>query len=143
MVYWGSGSENHYLANNISLMKLFRWLPGRQPGAEYKKFCFLYTKVGRYGFDGYILRYEPKTRLPLHRDHIKGRMWRLNIKLFGNCVFFIENKGGKGYKATKRRINFFRPDIYTHGLFTYTKTYKLSLGFAKFDKHGQDSSHHH
>lgn len=115
-------------------MKLFKWLDGRQPGVEYKKFCFLYTRIRNWGFDGYILKYEPGTRLPFHKDPVDGEMWRLNITLWGKSVFFIKNTGGHsvGYRLYTRRINLFRPDIQSHALHVTTKTYKLSLGFAKF-----------
>lgn len=115
-------------------MKLFRWLAGRQPGVDYKKLCFLSLKIWKYGFDGYILRYEPNTKLPFHLDPVNGRMWRLNITLWGNSVFFIKNTGGLsvGWRGYTRKINLFRPDIQPHALRTYSKTYKLSFGFVKF-----------
>lgn len=117
-------------------MKLFKWLPGRQLGVHYRKLCFLYWKVGRYGFDGYILRYEAEAMLPFHKDPIDGKMWRLNITLWGRSMFFIKRGGGHsvGWKSTMRLINLFRPDIQSHALKVYTRTYKLSLGFAKFNK---------
>lgn len=115
-------------------MKLFRWADGRQPGIEYKKFCFLFTRIWNWGFDGYILKYEPGTKLPFHLDPVDGKMWRLNITLWGESIFFTKRTGGHsvGFDMHIRRINFFRPDIQPHALRVITKTYKLSLGFAKF-----------
>ena len=33
---------------------------------------------------------------------------------------------------TEKRIILFRPDLYLHSLYAYTKTIKLSFGFVKF-----------
>ena len=111
-------------------MKLFRWLYGRQEGADYKKWCFLYFSIGRWGFDGYILKYEPRTTLLYHTDKIDGKMWRLNITLSGICYFVAE----KEIIKLGQFLHLFRPDLYLHSLTTWTKTYKLSLGFAHFNK---------
>lgn len=121
---------------NLGKIKLFIWQPGRQENAKYDKFCFLHFRIGRFGFDGYILHYPKGTRLPLHTDPIDGKMWRLNITLSGKSMFFLKRRGGRsvGWKSTMRRINFFRPDIETHALTAYTQTFKLSLGFAKFNR---------
>lgn len=113
-------------------VKLFIWQPGRQENAKYDKFCFLNFRVGRFGFDGYILHYPKGTILPLHTDPIDGKMWRLNITLKGFALFFI--KKGREAKCSTKRFNFFRPDIYPHTLTAYTQTFKLSLGFAKFNR---------
>lgn len=113
-------------------MKLFRWLPGRQQNCEYYKFCFLYFKIGRFGFDGYILKYLPKTELPWHKDPINGKMWRLNIRLWGKSLLVID-PGLMHMHSYYAHICLFRPDICGHKVINYTKTYKLSLGFAKFN----------
>lgn len=114
------------------LMELFKWIEGRQYKTRYHKWCFLYCRIGRYGFDGYILRYQPLSVLPVHNDPIDGKHYRLNIKLSGIAIFKTEHpiiKWGN-------KLCLFRPDICLHSLFVLTKTYKLSLGFAKFNKHG-------
>lgn len=111
-------------------MQLFKWIKGRQDGTEYHKWCFLYWKIGRYGFDGYILRYEPMTSLPAHKDPIDGKHYRLNVKLKGRAYFVCE----QCIIQWKYRLALFRPDLYYHALAVVTKTYKLSLGFAKFNK---------
>lgn len=111
-------------------MKMFKWLPGRQPGVDYKKFCFLALRLGRYGFDGYILKYPANSRLPEHTDPIAGKMWRLNITLWGNAITWVK-RPDKLHMFSG--IGFFRPDIHPHGTNIATKTTKLSLGFAKFD----------
>jgi hypothetical protein len=61
-------------------MKIFKWSPGRQEGCEYKKFTFLYFKLWKFGFDGYILKYEKNQKLPSHKDPVKNAdHYRLNI----------------------------------------------------------------
>lgn len=113
-------------------MKLFKWLPGRQTDVKYKKLCFLHLRIGRYGFDGYVLKYPAYFRLPLHTDPLEGgKMWRFNLTLWGKALTRV-------YSFRRilffKRMGWFRPDIYPHAVTTWTKTWKLSLGFAKFDK---------
>lgn len=110
-------------------LKLWKWTEGRQNKTEYKKFCLWYFRIGKFGFDGYILRYKANTELPWHKDPIKGEHYRLNIKLFGRAYFFI-----KGIPRKKIHDNFifFRPDIHSHQLIIISPTMKLSFGFAKF-----------
>lgn len=110
-------------------MRLFRWIKGRHSETDYEKFCFLYFRIGKFGFDGYILKYEPKTSLPIHKDPINGKHYRLNIKISGKCKFWTTS-----YKFRRgERIILFRPDLFPHSLEVLTKTYKLSFGFAKFN----------
>lgn len=111
-------------------MKLFTWLPGRQQDAAYYKWCFLYARIGRWGFDGYILKYPAKTLLHRHIDQIDGKMWRLNMTLSGNCMFTCDHTILRIFDW----LILFRPDKYLHGLIVWTKTYKLSLGVAKFNR---------
>lgn len=111
-------------------MKLFKWQRGRQATCRYFKFPFMYFKVWKLGFDGYILAYPKGAELPMHTDKIAGKMWRLNITLKGLSLFSIRKRPTTEHTA--RRINIFRPDLYTHGLWAVTRTYKLSLGFAIF-----------
>lgn len=108
-------------------MKLFRWLDGRQHGVAYKKWCFLYFKFFNLGIDGYILKYEPKTALPIHKDTINGSHYRLNISLCGRSEFWCPS-----CIFRKGRCIFFRPDLFYHALTVYTKTYKISFGLAIF-----------
>ncbi|MEN9551691.1 MAG: hypothetical protein RI935_68 [Candidatus Parcubacteria bacterium] len=111
-------------------MKLFSWLEGRQQGTEYKKFCFLFCKIGHLGLDGYILRYEPNTTLPPHRDTIDGKHYRLNIEIYGRGDFISE----KIIFSVFKKIYLFRPDISTHSVVNHsTKRYVLSFGVAFFD----------
>lgn len=111
-------------------MKMLSWIPGRQANTTYHKWCFLYVKIGRWGFDGYILRYAPRTILHPHTDIVDGKMWRMNIKLIGGALFNIE----RTILSIGEFIHIFRPDLYVHSLITWSKTYKLSLGVAKFNK---------
>lgn len=112
-------------------MELFKWMKGRQENVEYHKWCFLHRKIGRYGFDGYILKYEDHVILDTHIDPINGKHYRLNINLKGKSIF----KCDKCIIRWGDRLALFRPDIRYHNLVVLTKTYKLSLGFAKFNKH--------
>lgn len=113
-----------------------KWKPGRQEGTHlftnepltYHKLIIYEFMLWSWGFDCYILRYPANFSLPMHKDPVKGEHWRLNITLKGFCVFIIQ-KTQLIYSG--RRIHFFRPDTYRHGLYTRAKTYKLSFGFAK------------
>jgi hypothetical protein len=110
-------------------MKLFKWISGRQSETSYQKLCFLYVRVGKWGFDGYLLKYQPHTRLKHHTDPVKGKHWRLNITLWGMCTFLCN----KEILRVGEFIHLFRPDINPHGLIVFKKTVKLSFGLAKFD----------
>lgn len=112
-------------------MKLWKWQTGRNKECSYQKFPLWYFKIGSYGFDGYILKYEPKTILPYHKDPVKnGKHWRINIKLKGIATFICDK-----CIYRNRFITIFRPDIYEHMLFVYNRPcIKLSLGFVKFEK---------
>lgn len=110
-------------------MKLFTWLPGRQDKATYWKWCFMFFRIGRLGFDGYILKYPEGTILPKHKDQLDGKMWRMNITLRGMSFFSCDKQ-----ILNLGPIHIFRPDKYLHGLNVFYKTYKLSLGFALFKK---------
>ena len=106
-------------------MKLFRWIQGRQSETEYRKFCFLNIKVWKFGFDGYLLKYEPNTELKPHVDKVVGKHYRLNLTIYGKSIFKCEKE-----IVSLPFLHIFRPDLYTHSLTTQTKTLKLSLGFA-------------
>lgn len=114
-------------------MKFFKWIEGRQENCVYHKWCFLYTKIGRFGFDGYILRYQPRTELPPHTDRLKGKHWRLNLSLKGESLFMCQ----KNIFSIPNFLYIFRPDKYIHSLYVGTKTYKLSLGFAILNRKQQ------
>lgn len=110
-------------------MEMFKWLPGRQAGCIYHKFCFLYVKVGKWGFDGYLLRYPEDAHLPPHKDPIPGgKMWRLNLTLKGKALFESE----KEILRIGQFLHLFRADKYVHQLYALTKVCKLSIGIAKF-----------
>lgn len=111
-------------------MTFFKWIDGRQSTTKYMKFCFLYFKIFNIGMDGYIIKYEADTHLPIHKDPINGRHYRLNIKLKGKCKFWCPSSIFK----IGERIIFFRPDIFPHTLKTQTKVIKLSLGLGIYNK---------
>lgn len=117
-------------------MKLWRWLPGRQRNCEYKKLCLWYFRIGKWGFDAYILRYKARSFLPIHTDVVSnGRHYRLNIKLWGKACFYISEKPlSTKYKSTHKRFNFFKPDLHYHALNIIKNTTKLSFGFVKYIK---------
>ena len=109
-------------------MMIWKWQEGRQKDTTYEKFPLWYFRIWKWGFDAYILRYQPDTYLKLHVDRVdNGKHWRLNIKLVGKASFFCHGTG-----IINRRFVFFRPDLYLHSLYAYTKTIRLSVGFVKF-----------
>ncbi len=76
-------------------MKLWKWQKGRQQNTEYWKFPLWYFRVGKWGFDAYILKYDAYTKLPYHIDKVNnGKHWRLNIKISGDSSFFISKPTG-------------------------------------------------
>lgn len=113
-------------------MKLFKWIKGRQSSTEYYKWCFLYFKIFNIGIDGYVIRYEPKTILPIHKDPlpdtVRGSHYRLNIKIKGRSAFWCPSTIWR----CKERVVLFRPDLFYHSLTAYTRTYKISIGIAIF-----------
>jgi hypothetical protein len=114
----------------IQKMKLFKWIEGRQVHAHYHKFCFLYFKIFNIGIDGYLLRYQKHTILPIHKDQIEGSHYRLNIKIKGKAKFWCPST----IFRLGDKITLFRPDLFYHTLKCETKTYKISLGLAIFNK---------
>lgn len=114
-----------------------KWKQGRQPGIEYHKLCLFSFKLGRWGFDAYILRYPAKTVLPWHTDPVNGKHYRINIKLRGKCTFFAmpsEDLDNIGDISIGEFLHIFRPDKQLHSLVVFKKTYKLSLGLVKFNR---------
>lgn len=120
--------------------KLFKWVVGRQSTNHlsdpdiiipYHKLCLLSIKLGRWGFDTYIIRYPAYSYLPLHKDPIAGSHWRCNIRLWGKCNFGCQ---GKEILKLGEFLHIFRPDKCYHNLLVFSKTYKLSIGVAKFDR---------
>ena len=112
------------------LKQAFKWVPGRVSETTYHKLCFLNIKLGKWGFDGYILKYPRNTILKLHRDTVEGDHWRCNIKLWGRCHFSCV---GRQIFSMGELIHIFRPDKRLHGLLVFTKTIKLSFGVAKLN----------
>lgn len=117
-------------------MKLFTWTIGRQAECEYKKFCFLWTKFWRIGMDGYILKYEPHTVLPLHKDLVKGgKHYRLNIVLKRKSDFNYVERWSTIINLFDSRIVLFRPDLWLHGVRNCDGVrIVLSIGFLWIDK---------
>jgi len=109
-----------------------KWKRGRQSTTVYWKKQMWKFRVFKIGFDGYILKYDPSTILHPHKDPvINGVHYRLNIG-FGRSTFVCE-KTIFFLKLGKLSLILFRPDLYTHCLFVKERTYKVSLGFAKYD----------
>lgn len=109
-------------------MILFKWYKGRQNSCEYYKMPILLFKLWKIGFDCYLLKYKDNSELPSHKDPIKGRHYRLNVKIKGKSDFICEKM-----IFHNSFISFFRPDLYFHSLKIKTKTLKLSFGFAIFE----------
>lgn len=113
-------------------MKFWKWQKGRQSNCEYQKFPLWYFKIGKFGFDGYVLKYEGDQVLPPHRDPIEGgRHWRLNIG-WGAANFVCE-KLIFARRIGRLTVFLFRPDLYEHSLYVFEKTVKLSFGFARYE----------
>lgn len=111
-----------------------KWQKGRQE-TDYEKLRLYSFRIWKLGFDAYVLKYKPDTYLKLHRDPVpSGKHWRLNIG-WGDSQFYICDypRSKCGIHLGKFSLYFFRPDVYLHGLSVYGKTYKLSLGFVKFE----------
>lgn len=127
------------IATTNTKPKLFKWTEGRQAGRtngelglKYKKYCFLWWKIGRFGFDGYILKYPAKIEVNNHKDPIpNGRHYRINLTLKGKSIFFTQYPT---IFSIGQRLHIFRPDINFHRVATFTPVTKLSLGIAKFNK---------
>jgi hypothetical protein len=114
-------------------MGLFKWTKGRQKGCHYEKFTLWYFRVLKFGFDSYILKYEPKQYLPTHTDPVEnGKHYRMNIG-FGKSIFECEQIILKFKITDYFTVNIFRPDLYRHNLLSQTKTFKLSFGFVKYN----------
>lgn len=113
-------------------MKLWRWQDGRQENCRYLKLPLWSFKIGRFGTDGYILKYDRNTILPEHKDPVNGKHWRMNIG-WGNANFSSE-KYIFAFRLGKFTIAIFRPDIYRHSLYIFEKTTKLSIGWAILNK---------
>lgn len=115
-------------------MEKYKWITGRQLDINYKKLCLWHFKIFNYGFDAYLLKYEPHTILKEHIDKVEnGKHYRLNIELWGFSMFWLIKNGER--KEVDRNVIFFRPDVYPHGVNVYgSGCLKLSLGFVKFRK---------
>jgi hypothetical protein len=115
-------------------MKLWKWQNGRQQDTKYQKLPLWYFRIGRFGFDAYILKYAPNTVLEWHTDPVpNGEHWRRNFTLKGWSAFGMRvNNVTRFYCMTGTPL--FRPDLCEHMLRTYNKEcIKLSLGFVKFN----------
>lgn len=108
------------------------WEKGRQNTCEYWKMEIFSFKIWKFGFDCYILKYNPNTYLPRHKDKVENaKHWRLNIPLKGKSIFYHFN--GKKVLYTKNLI-LFRPDIEAHWMaISETGCTRISFGFAKFN----------
>ena len=116
------------------------WKSGRQAGCLYKKRIIYSFKLLNWGFDAYLLKYKKGTKLPFHKDKVdNGEHWRLNVRLKGEDVFYLENDKGKrnfgnfSFDCSMSSIHLFRSDILLHGLYAKSDTTKISFGFVKFE----------
>ena len=116
-------------------MKYWKWIKGRQQETDYEKLCLWSFRLWNWGFDAYILKYSPNTKLDWHKDPVEGgEHWRKNIKIQGWATFIRkENDVKKVY--FKHNSPWFRPDIEEHMLQVYENgCMKLSFGFVKYYK---------
>jgi hypothetical protein len=105
-----------------------KWVPGRQGGDYQKKLLAVFGIPRIFGFDMYILKFEPHCHLKEHRDEVgRGKHYRLNIILRGEGEFKCE----KTILRTKRFI-LFRPDKHLHSMQNGDSERKvLSIGLNK------------
>lgn len=68
-------------------MKYFTWIDGRQESCSYKKMCLWSFKLWKWGFDGYVLRYQANTDLPWHCDVVEGKPLETKYKTGGQSLF--------------------------------------------------------
>jgi len=107
---------------------MFKWIKGRQQGS-YEKLPLLISTF--FNFDSYILRFPAGCSVIQHRDPAeKGyEHHRINILLKKSpdpedCMYI------HGPIWRWWRIEFFRPDLYEHGLRPIKgKMYMLSIGW--------------
>ena len=109
---------------------MWKWLRGRQEGCDYKKLPLWRFRIWKWGLDCYILKYQEGI-LPPHKDPVDGKHWRLNIGW--GIANFCCDKVMIGRRFGKLTIFLFRPDLYTHSLYIFRKTTKISFGFVKFN----------
>jgi hypothetical protein len=113
------------------MSKFFKWTGGRQEKCLYRKMLLLQFRLFKFGFDTYMLDYEPNQILPAHIDEVEnGNHYRLNIG-WGKSVFLVKKSIFKFVKG-KFSVYLFRPDIYKHSLVINGHVRKLSIGFVRF-----------
>ncbi len=109
-------------------MKLFKWMPGRQPNGKYEFFTIIWSRL--LNMDCYIIRFPKGSKSKPHYDRSDFRNhYRLNI------ILKKAKKGGK-FKcdnvifALFDRIFFFRPDLNLHSVSEIEEgcRYVLSIG---------------
>ena len=113
-----------------------KWIEGRQ-GTKYFKCKLLVSE--RFKFDIYLLKYPTGSYIDPHTDPIEnGEHHRVNVVLnrgyFDGGVFerYYEHKT----VFDVHRVNYFRPDLVTHGVTRVTKgtRYTLSIGWIRGKK---------
>ena len=113
------------------MSKLFKWTGGRQEKCLYRKMLLMQFRIFKFGFDSYMLDYEPNQILPAHVDEVgNGKHYRINIG-WGKCKFIIKKTIFSLCKG-KFSLHLFRPDINRHSLVINGHTRKLSIGFVKY-----------
>ncbi len=104
------------------------WIKGRQPGS-YCKWPLLISTF--FSFDSYILRFPAGCSVMQHKDPVAPgfKHTRINIILKASPdpkdKMYINGPMWRWW-----RIDFFRPDLYEHGLRPIKgKMYMLSIGW--------------
>lgn len=108
---------------------MFKWQKGRQEGS-YSKLPFFISTL--FNCDFYLLRFPAGCSVMRHKDPVKVGYshHRINI-IVGSCStrdrMYID-----GPIWRWRNIEYFRPDLYEHGLAPIeNKMYMLSFGWRK------------
>lgn len=109
---------------------MINWVRGRQDGGNYFKCEVFSFRLGKYGFDCYLIKYPTNSYIPPHVDPVDDHNhYRLNM------VIKHAKLGGKFIKngiTQSGRIFFFRPDRDEHQVSQIIKgtRYVFSLGLA-------------
>lgn len=111
-------------------MSILTWTEGRQMTGYLKKTLFSFS-IGKFHFDGHVLKFPTGTSIPTHTDPVDGYdHYRLNLllkKAKEGGLFYLNNERKLG------RVQFFRPDLQKHKVSKVVEgtRYVLSFGFAK------------
>lgn len=113
-------------------MRILKWISGRQ-GSGYDKFPMLISESLKCDF--YLLRFPKGVEVPKHKDPVKPgfKHHRINLTIWG-CPERKFRMYVLGKVKRWSRIDYFRPDLYEHGLpVVQSNMYMLSFGWLTKD----------